>query len=238
MNNGIELANSIVVPRCLAARTAATLLALAAVMISTSASNAAEMDGQDTHVIHVVSGNENELPIAWDQLDFFYKKSLGYAKQMANRPQRPRHTPLSLEESSEGLMAVPAHAMLASIMQNCANPLISVVDDDEGFRKATANLLNASGFSVEKFSSAEEFLDSPHMNETGCLILDLQMHGMSGLELQSHLGMENRRIPIIFITARGNAAAREEAMRAGAIDFLPKPFNEEVLLRAIHKALT
>ena len=237
MKNGIKLAFGIVVRRCRAARTAATSLALAAAMIPALAHNGSDMDGQDTHVIYLVSRNKNAMAIAWDQLDSFYKRSLGYAKEMANRSQTPRHTPLSLEESSEGLMAVPAHAVLASIMQNRANLLISIVDDDEGFRKAIANLLNAGGFAVERFSSAEEFLESRRVNETGCLILDLQMHGMSGLELQSHLVMENRRIPIIFITARGNAEAREEAMRAGAIDFLPKPFNEEALLRAIHKAL-
>jgi FixJ family two-component response regulator len=147
-------------------------------------------------------------------------------------------TPLSVERSSQGLMAVPTDAVLAFIMQNTADHLISVVDDDEAFRQATANLLKASGFAAERFSSAEEFLASPRVNETGCLILDLQMQGMSGLELQCHLARENRQIPIIFITARGCAEAREEAMRAGAVDFLPKPFSEEALLRAIHKALT
>ena len=147
-------------------------------------------------------------------------------------------TPLSVERSSQGLMAVPVDAVLPCVMQNVANQLIAVVDDDEAFRQATANLLKASGFAAERFSSAEEFLDSPRVNETGCLILDLQMPGMSGLELQSHLARENRRIPIIFITARGCAEAREQAMRAGAVDFLPKPFSEEALLRAIHKALT
>jgi len=123
-------------------------------------------------------------------------------------------------------------------MQNVENHLIAVVDDDEAFRKAALNLLRASGFAAEGFSSAEAFLDSPRVNETGCLLLDLQMHGMSGLEMQSHLARENRRIPIIFITARGCAESRNEAMRAGAADFLPKPFSEEALLRAIHKTLS
>jgi FixJ family two-component response regulator len=123
-------------------------------------------------------------------------------------------------------------------MQNVANHLIAVVDDDDAFRKAALNFLKAGGFTAEGFSSAEEFLDSPRVNETSCLLLDLQMHGMSGLEMQSHLVKENRRIPIIFITARGCAESRKEAMRAGAVDFLPKPFSEEALLRAIGKTLS
>ncbi len=123
-------------------------------------------------------------------------------------------------------------------MQNVASHLIAVVDDDDAFRKAALNLLKACGFAAEGFPSAEEFLDTPHWSETGCLILDLQMPGMSGLELQSYLARADRLIPIIFITARGCEESRKEAMRAGASDFLPKPFSEGALLRALHKALT
>ncbi len=123
-------------------------------------------------------------------------------------------------------------------MQNVASQSIAVVDDDGAFRKAALNLLKACGFSAEGFSSAEEFLDAPHWSETGCLILDIQMPGMSGLELQGYLARANRLIPIIFITARGCEESRKQAMHAGASDFLPKPFSEETLLRALHKALT
>lgn len=112
-----------------------------------------------------------------------------------------------------------------------------VVDDDEPFRRAIANLLRSNGYEVEIFLSAEEFLDSPRGDEAGCLILDVKMPGTSGMELQRRLQEENRRIPIIFITAHGTPEAREEAMRAGSVDFLPKPFSEEALLNAIHKAL-
>lgn len=117
------------------------------------------------------------------------------------------------------------------------NNLISVIDDDDAFRKAAANLLKSNRFEVEGFASAEAFLGSPRMKETRCLILDIQMPGMSGLALQDHLVQQACQIPIIFITALGSAELREKAMQAGAVDFLPKPFSEEALLRAIHKTL-
>jgi FixJ family two-component response regulator len=115
--------------------------------------------------------------------------------------------------------------------------LISIVDDDQSIREATTSLLKSNGFRTEVFSSAEEFLGSPHWQETKCLILDIQMPRMTGLELQRRLTAENRRIPIIFITAHGDQKTRDEALRAGAIDFLTKPFSEEALLHAIKSAL-
>ena len=115
--------------------------------------------------------------------------------------------------------------------------MISIVDDDQSIREATMSLLKSHGFRAEVFCSAEEFLNSPSAKETKCLILDVQMPGMNGLELQQRLNSESRGIPIIFISAHENPEVRREAMRAHAIDFLSKPFSEEALLRAIHSAL-
>jgi len=115
--------------------------------------------------------------------------------------------------------------------------LISIVDDDESVREATTSLLKSNGFRTEVFASAEDFLASRYLVETKCLILDVQMPGMNGLELQRRLASENRSIPIIFISAHDNQEVRKQATRSGAIDFLPKPFSEEALLRAIRAAL-
>jgi FixJ family two-component response regulator len=122
-------------------------------------------------------------------------------------------------------------------MKEKANHLIAIVDDDESVREATTSLLKSNGLRAETFSSAEEFLMSPLVEKTRRLFLDVGMPGMSGLELQRHLAGEGRRIPIIFVTAHDNQEVRREAMRAGAIDFLPKPFSEEGLLKAIRFAL-
>jgi FixJ family two-component response regulator len=90
---------------------------------------------------------------------------------------------------------------------------------------------------VEAFASAEEFLNSYSFPDTRCLILDVRMPGMNGLELQRRLAAEFREIPVIFITAHGDRAARSQALKAGAVDYLLKPFREEALLQAIHAAL-
>ena len=115
--------------------------------------------------------------------------------------------------------------------------LISIVDDDESVREATTSLLKSNGFRTEVFASAEDFLASRYLVETKCLILDVQMPGMNGLELQRRLASDHRSIPIIFISAQNNPAVRKQAARSGAIDFLPKPFSEEALLRAVRAAL-
>ncbi len=122
-------------------------------------------------------------------------------------------------------------------MQEPAKHLVAVVDDDPSICEATISLLEANGFRTQSFRSAMEFLDSRQLDETGCLILDLQLTGMSGLELQRHLAGKNRRIPIVFITAHGTPEDREEVMRAGAVAFLSKPFSEEALLNSIRLAL-
>jgi FixJ family two-component response regulator len=115
--------------------------------------------------------------------------------------------------------------------------LITVVDDDRSVRQATTGFLLSNGFRAEVFGSAEEFLTSPLLEETKCLILDVQMPGISGLELQRRLTAGNYRIPIIFITAHQEQEIRNQAMLAGAVDFLAKPVNERFLLHAIHSAL-
>jgi FixJ family two-component response regulator len=114
---------------------------------------------------------------------------------------------------------------------------VSIVDNDPSICEATISLLKANGFRTRSFCSAAEFLDSPQLDETDCLILDLRLSGMSGLELPRLLAGKHRRIPIIFITAHGTPEIREEAMRAGAIAFLSKPFSEEALLNSLRSAL-
>ena len=114
---------------------------------------------------------------------------------------------------------------------------IAIVDDEESIRTALKSLLKSLGFRVEGFASAEDFLHSDHLRDTTCLILDVQMPGTGGLELQRQLAVADWRIPIIFISAHRDEAARAQALQAGAVDFLFKPFSEEALLTAVHAAL-
>src|SRR4051812_9417092 len=102
--------------------------------------------------------------------------------------------------------------------------LIAVVDDDEAIREATESLIRSVGFRAVVFPSAEDFLRSSHLQDTACLIVDVRMPGMSGLELQRQLAAANYSMPIIFITAHGDEEARARALRAGAVAFLDKPF--------------
>jgi FixJ family two-component response regulator len=114
---------------------------------------------------------------------------------------------------------------------------ISVVEDDDSVRESLQCLIRSFGFAVEAFASAEEFLKSDHLRDTRCLILDVRMRGMNGFELQRRLLASHPEIPVIFITAHGNEAARSQALRDGAVAYLLKPFTEEALLSAIHAAL-
>ena len=116
-------------------------------------------------------------------------------------------------------------------------PLTAVVDDDEAIREAVQSLIRSAGFSAEAFPSAEDFLHSGHLQDTACLIVDVRMPRMSGLEFQRQLTASNCPIPLIFITAHADAAMRARALRAGAAAFLDKPFSDEVLLRAVQAAL-
>src|SRR6185437_5576960 len=115
--------------------------------------------------------------------------------------------------------------------------LVVIVDDDELVRQALESLVKAAGFTTEVFGSAEDFLDSIPMNRTTCLILDVRLPGMSGIELQRRLRAKHSGIPIIFVTAHGDASARDRAMEAGATSFLNKPVRRQTLLDAIDAAL-
>jgi len=114
---------------------------------------------------------------------------------------------------------------------------ISVVDDDESVRAAISDLMDSMGLPTEAFGSAEEFLNSGGLRNTTCLILDVRMPGMSGLELQSHLNAAGFRIPIIFISAHDDGEAKSRALEAGAVGFLKKPFSEDALLSALRACL-
>jgi FixJ family two-component response regulator len=115
--------------------------------------------------------------------------------------------------------------------------LVAIVDDDDSVRTALQGLLKAVGLPAQAFASAEGFLESGKQDQTACLIADIRMPGMSGLELQAKLNAERRRIPIIFITAHGDARMRMQALRAGAVEFLTKPFDDEALLESVRAAL-
>ena len=116
-------------------------------------------------------------------------------------------------------------------------PLISIVDDDESVRDALRSLMDSIGYHAEVFASGEAFLKSPYVAQTDCLIADVRMPGMSGLELQERLNASGSAVPIVFISAHDDGEARAQGLRAGAVDFLKKPFSEESLLGAIGACL-
>jgi FixJ family two-component response regulator len=115
--------------------------------------------------------------------------------------------------------------------------IVAVVEDDESYRLAVRRLLKSAGFSAQSFASAEDFLNSGQQYETGCLIADIRMPGMTGLDLQSKLNSNHCPIPTIFITAHGDEKMRLQVMRGGAVKFLAKPFDGETLLEAVRVAL-
>lgn len=114
---------------------------------------------------------------------------------------------------------------------------ISIVDDDESMREAMKLLIGSMGLGVEGFSSAEAFLNSGRSHLFDCLVLDVRMPGLSGLELQRRLAADDSPLPIVFVTAHHVEETRTRAMEAGAVDFLSKPFTEQELLSAIRKSL-
>ncbi|HEV2801837.1 MAG TPA: response regulator [Pyrinomonadaceae bacterium] len=116
-------------------------------------------------------------------------------------------------------------------------PLILVVDDDESMREALQSLLRSVGYDTSLFASAEDFLTGDNRHSADCLILDVRMPEMNGLALQNRLIAEKSRLPIVFISAHGEAGEKEQALAAGAIDFLQKPFSESSLLDAVSMAL-
>ena len=112
-----------------------------------------------------------------------------------------------------------------------------IVDDDESVRRAARRLIRSYGYAVETFVSADDFLASGRLSETACLVLDVQMPGLNGLELQSRLVAEGHQVSIIFITAFDDENARAQALKAGALSYLVKPFEEADLLNSINIAL-
>ncbi len=115
--------------------------------------------------------------------------------------------------------------------------LISVVDDDEAVRSGIKSLLRSLDYIVHTFASAEEFLKSPQLHQTSCVISDVRMPGVSGVELQARLHAEGHRIPVIFVTAHPDEHVRERAMRSGAVAFMSKPISEADLIRCLDRAL-
>ena len=115
--------------------------------------------------------------------------------------------------------------------------LVAIVDDDESVQSALQDLIESDGLSTLCFGSAEQFLESGARHEAACLIADIRMPGMSGLELQAKLKAERCRIPVVFITAHGDAEMRTRAIHDGAVELLSKPFDDAVLLEIVHTAL-
>jgi len=115
--------------------------------------------------------------------------------------------------------------------------VIAIVDDDPSVREGLESLIRSAGWRVETFASAQEFLARPRAEAPSCLILDLQLPGLSGLDLQKRMAKVEQEIPIVFLTGHGNIPASVQAMKAGAVEFLTKPFDEQDLLRAIEEAI-
>jgi two-component system, LuxR family, response regulator FixJ len=115
--------------------------------------------------------------------------------------------------------------------------IVSIVDDDQSLRRSLRNLLTSVGFRVETFASAEDFLSSNQQENPGCLVLDLRMGGMNGLDLLRHLAATGSRIPVVILTAHSDDEARQRSLEAGAVAFLGKPFHPDTLLDAVRQAL-
>jgi FixJ family two-component response regulator len=136
-----------------------------------------------------------------------------------------------MKKESTRLMTAQAEAKPAR------QPLVAVVDDDESVRTAIRSLFRSMEFRTELFGGGEDFLGSPKLHEFACLILDVQMSGMDGLELQLRLASASHPIPIVFVTAYGDEKTRARALRGGAVRFLSKPFSEDALLEAVQSAI-
>jgi FixJ family two-component response regulator len=116
-------------------------------------------------------------------------------------------------------------------------PIVFIIDDDASVRKSLSRLLRSAGFEVETFASAELFLEREHYDGVGCLVLDVRMPGISGIDLQDELGKADYSMPIIFITGHGDIPMGVHAIKKGAVDFLAKPFEDEELLQAVREAI-
>ena len=120
---------------------------------------------------------------------------------------------------------------------NHADPIVFVIDDDASFRQATGRLIQSMGFQVKTFGAASEFLSTGRTDVSSCMVLDVRLPGLSGLDLQQELAEAGLEIPIIFITGHGDIPMSVRAMKAGAVEFLTKPFREQELLDAIRQAI-
>lgn len=134
-------------------------------------------------------------------------------------------------------VAAVSRSSLSGMALQSNGELVVIIDDDELVRTSLEDLLRSADLSARSFASAEEFLKSGQQHETGCLIADIRMPGMSGLELQAKLNADHYRIPIIFVTAHGDKKMRMMALRAGAVEFLAKPFDDDLLLECVRAAL-
>ena len=126
---------------------------------------------------------------------------------------------------------------LRLMSSNSSSQFVAIVDDDRSVQSALKDLMESAGLPARCFQSAEEFLEADERNQTACLVADIRMPGMSGLDLQAKLKAEGSRIPMIFITAHGDGKMRIQAMQAGAVEFLSKPLEHEVLLEKVRAAL-
>jgi RNA polymerase sigma factor (sigma-70 family) len=132
---------------------------------------------------------------------------------------------------------LPCPRTIDGVFMTEAAPIVFVVDDDASVRRALKRLIGSVGLQVEAFGSAQEFLEGRQPDVPSCLVLDIRLPGIGGLDFQRHLAQADIHIPIIFITAHGDIPMTVRAMKAGAVEFLPKPFNDQDLLDAIHVAL-
>lgn len=145
--------------------------------------------------------------------------------------------PGSLDELYQSIIVLVCDPDYSQTMAVREPRLVAIVDDDDSVRSALQGLMKEAGLHAVAFASAEEFLKSGKLRQIACLISDIRMPGMSGLELQARLNREGQRIPIIFITAHGEEDMRLQALRAGAVEFMAKPFDDEVLLDSVRAAL-
>ena len=137
--------------------------------------------------------------------------------------------------SRHGITGIPP---FGEVLQRQGGIVISIVDDDESIRDSTRQLLRSAGYCVTTYDSAETFLESGAVERTECIILDVRMPSMDGLELQRRLNASDAHVPIIFVTAHDDAASKRQAIAAGAVDFLNKPFETNALLTTVESALT
>ena len=123
------------------------------------------------------------------------------------------------------------------MISDSSSQLVAIVDDDQSVQRAIKDLMESAGLLARCFGSAEEFLEWDQRNQASCLIADIRMPGMSGLDLQARLKAEGSPIPIIFVTAHGDVKMKKQAMNAGAVEFLTKPFDDELLLEKVRPRL-